>query len=55
MAMIPGLLKEISDSQKSNNHFSGKDMAANALGAALGVQFGNWIITSRGLAFRSTL
>lgn len=54
VAMIPGLLKEISDSQKSNNHFSGKDMAANALGAALGVQFGNWIITSRGLAFRST-
>ena len=54
VAMIPGLVKEISDSQKSNNHFSGKDMAANALGAALGVQFGNWIITSRGLTFRST-
>lgn len=54
VAMIPGLIKAISDSQKSNNHFSGKDMAANALGAALGVHFGNWIITSRGLAFRST-
>lgn len=54
VAMIPGLVKEISDSQKSNNHFSGKDMAANALGAALGVQFGHWIITSRGLTFRST-
>lgn len=54
VAMIPGLIKEISDSQKSNNHFSGKDMAANALGAALGVQFGHWIITSRSLTFRST-
>lgn len=29
-------------------------MAANALGAALGVQFGNWTITSRGLAFHSS-
>jgi uncharacterized protein YfiM (DUF2279 family) len=54
VAMIPGLIKEISDSQKSNNHFSGKDLAADALGAALGVQLGNWIITSRGLKFQSS-
>lgn len=53
VAMIPGLLKEISDSGQANNHFSGKDLAADALGAAIGVQFGNWLVTQRGIGYRA--
>ena len=54
VAMIPGLAKEIMDSRKNDNHFSGKDLVANAIGAAMGVQLGHWLITSRGLTFRSS-
>ncbi len=54
VAMIPGLAKEIMDSRKHDNHFSGKDLVANAIGAALGVQLGHWMITSRGLTFQSS-
>lgn len=54
VAMIPGVAKEIMDSRKHDNHFSGKDLVANAIGAALGVQLGHWIITSRGLTFQSS-
>jgi hypothetical protein len=39
VALIPGVLKEATD-QKA----SGKDMAANALGAALGVATGRWMV-----------
>ncbi len=53
VAMIPGVLKEIADSQQSRNHFSGKDLAADALGAALGVQLGNWMVTTRGVGYRA--
>lgn len=42
------------DSRKNDNHFSGKDLVANAIGAAMGVQLGHWLITSRGLTFRSS-
>lgn len=48
VAMIPGLLKEMTDSR-----FSGKDLAADALGAALGVQFGHWIVTRNGVGYRA--
>ncbi|MDO9226051.1 MAG: hypothetical protein Q8M09_17525 [Pseudomonadota bacterium] len=48
VAMIPGVLKEITDSR-----FSGKDLAADALGAALGVQLGHWIVTTRGVGYRA--
>lgn len=34
VAMVPGILKEVSD--RSTTGFSGKDLAANALGAAVG-------------------
>jgi len=54
VAMIPGVVKEIIDSRDRGNRFSGKDLAANAIGAAVGVQFGHWIITSRGLTFQSS-
>jgi hypothetical protein len=40
MAMIPGALKEATDKKAS-----GKDMAANAIGAALGVYTGKWMVT----------
>lgn len=43
VAMTPGLLKELSD--KSGTGFSGKDIAANAIGAALGVATTNWLIS----------
>lgn len=42
-AMIPGLIKEATDKKAS-----GKDMVANAIGAALGVYTGRWLITRRG-------
>lgn len=48
VAMIPGVLKELADSR-----FSGKDLAADALGAALGVQLGHWIVTRNGVGYRA--
>ena len=51
IALAPGVLKEISDSQKANNHFSGKDLAWDALGAYAGVQTGDWVINSQGIAW----
>ncbi len=39
VALIPGVLKEATDKKAS-----GKDMAANALGAALGVATGRWMV-----------
>lgn len=46
-AMVPGLLKEIADSQQRGNHFSGKDMLANALGAAVGVGLGRTVFVMK--------
>ena len=40
LALAPGLAKELYDSTRDDNHFSGKDMLWNALGAAVGVQVG---------------
>lgn len=45
VALIPGVLKEISD--RSTTGFSGKDIAANALGAALGVYASGWLLQHR--------
>jgi uncharacterized protein YfiM (DUF2279 family) len=42
VAMIPGVLKEISD--RNTTGFSGKDLATDALGAALGVYASGWLI-----------
>lgn len=53
VALIPGLLKELHDSGQPGNHFSGKDMAANALGAAVGVQIGHWIVTRDGIGYQA--
>lgn len=43
VALLPGLLKEVSDANGGTG-FSSKDMAANAIGAALGVVTGRWIV-----------
>ena len=53
VAMIPGLLKEIHDGSQAGNRFSGKDLAADALGAAVGVQFGHWIVTRNGVGYQA--
>jgi hypothetical protein len=42
VAMVPGLLKEVSD--RGSTGFDGKDLAANAIGAALGVATGRWLV-----------
>lgn len=58
-ALLPGLLKELSDAQKGGSGFSGKDLAADALGAAVGVGLGSWLIVRQGgqtvLLFRKEL
>jgi hypothetical protein len=42
VAMVPGLLKEVSD--RKGTGFDPKDLAANAIGAALGVATGRWLV-----------
>ena len=44
-AMVPGVLKEIVDSQQKGNHFSQRDLISDAVGAALGVYTGGWMLT----------
>jgi len=36
ISLLPGLAKEIYDSTRANNHFCGKDMFWNAIGALVG-------------------
>lgn len=45
MAMIPGVLKELSD--KSTTGFSTKDLVADAIGVALGITTAHFLITRR--------
>ena len=42
VAMVPGLIKEASD--RTTTGFDAKDLAANAIGAALGVATGRWLV-----------
>ena len=44
-AMVPGVLKEVVDSRQKGNYFSGKDLAADALGAAFGVWAGGAMLS----------
>jgi uncharacterized protein YfiM (DUF2279 family) len=53
VAMLPGLLKEMHDDSQAGNQFSGKDLAADALGAVVGVHFGHWIVTRRGVGYQA--
>lgn len=43
-AMVPGVLKEVIDSRQAGNHFSTKDLISDAVGAALGVTAGNFML-----------
>jgi putative lipoprotein len=51
LAMIPGIVKEVADSQEQNNHFSGKDLAWDAVGAFAGIQLGDWSINNKGVSW----
>lgn len=53
VALIPGLVKELYDGAQDNKRFSGKDMAINALGAAVGVQIGHWFVTRNGVGYQA--
>lgn len=44
-AMVPGVLKEVLDSQQKGNRWSNKDIAADALGAATGVITGGLMLS----------
>lgn len=44
VAMVPGLLKEVSDSGKGGSGFSGKDLVADLIGATMGVYSAHWLI-----------
>jgi hypothetical protein len=43
LGSVPGLAKEVLDSRKEDNHFSGSDMAANVAGAFIGSVIANFI------------
>lgn len=50
LAMAPGIAKEIYDSQHKDRHTASvKDLAADAVGAAIGVYVGGCIATARSL------
>lgn len=44
-AMVPGVLKEIVDSQQKGNRWSNKDIAADALGSVTGVLTGGLMLS----------
>jgi uncharacterized protein YfiM (DUF2279 family) len=46
VAMIPGVLKEVSD--RSTTGFSGKDLAVDLIGATMGVYSAHWLIGRQG-------
>ena len=54
LAMVPGISKEIRDSRQPGNFFSWGDLAADAVGAGLGVWVGNVVFrpTLHGIAFQ---
>lgn len=54
LALLPGVAKEIYDSQQSCNHFSWKDMAWDAVGAYVGVRAGNWYFGPKGIGYRTS-
>ena len=51
LALIPGILKEVADSQSADNIFSTKDLAWDAFCAAVGGQAGHWIIGPERIAY----
>jgi len=53
-AMVPGLIKEAIDSRSKGNRFSTKDLLADALGAAIGVTVGNFVITPNSITYQKS-
>ncbi len=50
VAMLPGIAKEIYDYKHSNKHSASfKDLAADAVGAAVGVYVGNCVIRKQSI------
>ena len=54
LAMVPGVIKELSDSRPGGTGFSVKDMAANAVGAYIGVKVGGLIFTRNRVTYTKT-
>ena len=52
LAMVPGIAKEIWDSQHPNHTASFKDLAADAVGAAVGVYTGNCVLRAQSITCR---
>ncbi|WP_374488621.1 hypothetical protein [Zoogloea sp.] len=44
LALAPGVAKEVYDSTRDCNRFSWRDLAWDAVGAAVGVHLGNWVL-----------
>jgi uncharacterized protein YfiM (DUF2279 family) len=51
VAMLPGIAKELLDAADTCNVFSTKDLAADALGAFIGVKVRGWIVTPRSVSY----
>lgn len=51
LALLPGLAKEIYDSQQDCNRFSWKDLGWDAVGAYVGVRTGNWVLGPTGVRY----
>jgi uncharacterized protein YfiM (DUF2279 family) len=47
LALVPGVLKELHDSKRGTG-WSNRDMAANAIGAAVGIYSRNWFVKQEG-------
>lgn len=52
LAMVPGVAKEIWDSKHPNHTASFKDLAADAVGAAIGIYTGNCVIRNQSITCR---
>jgi len=53
VSMVPGVLKEVYDAKHPDKHTASfKDLAADAVGAAVGVYMGNCVIRDRSVTCR---
>lgn len=52
LALIPGVAKEVYDSQQDCKRFSWKDLSWDAAGAYVGVRAGNWLFGPTGVRFQ---
>lgn len=59
VAMIPGLVKELSDAQSGGSGFSIKDLVWDLIGATTGVYSSHWVLSTFGrdttvISYRTT-